>query len=105
VRGSGWKRCPTRAHRKGGSTRWPAFQGNQHATTILYSYAGMHGDFEAFKAKLLSQSPEQLLEYALIELWRAGTLHNYRYRKLRIALRWLLLAIVLLFITIALSSI
>ena len=24
VRGSGWKRCPTRAHRKGGSTRWPA---------------------------------------------------------------------------------
>ena len=24
MRGSAWKRCPTRAHRKGGSTRWPA---------------------------------------------------------------------------------
>jgi predicted transposase YbfD/YdcC len=24
VRGSGWKHCRTRAHRKGGSTRWPA---------------------------------------------------------------------------------
>jgi hypothetical protein len=81
------------------------FKATNTPPPFLYSYAGMHGDFEAFKAKLLCQSPEQLLEYALIELWRSGTLHNYRYRKLRIALRWLLLAIVLLFIAIALSLI
>jgi hypothetical protein len=86
---------PWRQHFKATNTLPPFF----------YSYAGMHGDFATFKEKMLSQSPEQLLEHALVELWRAGNLHNYRYRKLRIALRWLLTALVSLFIAIALSAI
>jgi hypothetical protein len=81
------------------------FKATNAPPPFLYSYAGMHGDFAAFKEKMLSQSPEQLLEHALVELWRAGNLHNYRYRKLRIALRWLLAALASLFIAIALSAI
>lgn len=71
---------------------------------FLYSYVGMHGSFEEFKVKVLSESPEGFLEYALVELWRCGRLHNYRYRKLRNAIRRLLAALVLLFLTIALSA-
>jgi hypothetical protein len=72
---------------------------------FLYSYAGMHGDFGEFKKEILSQSPEELLEHALVELWRAGNLWNYRYRKLRIALRWLLGALAFLIVAIAISII
>lgn len=71
---------------------------------FLYSYAGMHGDFEEFKSKLRSLAPEDVLELALVELWRCGNLYNYRYRRLRRALGWLLAAIILLFITIAVSA-
>jgi Family of unknown function (DUF5706) len=81
------------------------FKATNTPPAFLYSYAGMHGDFAEFKANMLSQSPEQLLEYALVELWRTGNLHNYRYRKLRIALRWLLTALAFFFIAIALSAI
>jgi hypothetical protein len=65
----------------------------------------MHGDFGAFKKEVLSQSPEELLEHALVELWRTGNLWNYRYRKLRIALRWLLGALAFLIVAIAVSVI
>lgn len=71
---------------------------------FLYSYTGMHGSFEDFKARLFAQSPERLLEYAVTELWRCGRLHNYRYRKLRHAVRRLLAAIAFLFLTVALSA-
>ena len=49
---------------------------------FLYSYTGMTGSFTDFKARLLTEPPEQLLEHALVELWRCSRLHNYRYRKL-----------------------
>jgi hypothetical protein len=71
---------------------------------FLYSYTGMDGSFEDFKAKVLSQSQERLLEYAMVELWRDGQLHTYRYRKLRRAVRWLLAALAFLFLTIAISA-
>ena len=34
ARGSAWKRCPTRAHGKGGSTRWPAEWRNRIEATF-----------------------------------------------------------------------
>ena len=71
---------------------------------FLYGYTGMHGSFEDFKARLSSQSPERLLEYALIELWRCGRLHSDRYRRLHHAVRWLLASVAFLFIAIALSA-
>jgi len=86
--------------------RWHQHFGNTGAPQpFLYSYTGMHGTFEEFKAKMLSQSQEQLLGYALVELWRCGQLHTYRYRKLRRAIRWLLAALAFLFITIIISAI
>jgi hypothetical protein len=73
---------------------------------FLYSYTGIeeHGDFEEFRARLLGTSRERLLDHALTELWRSGTLHDYRYRKLRQAMKWLLAAIMLLFITLTISA-
>jgi hypothetical protein len=71
---------------------------------FLYSYTGMHGSYNDFKAKVLSLSQERLLEYALVELWRCGQLHTYRYKKLRRAVRWLLAAIAFLFVTILISA-
>lgn len=82
------------------------FRDTETPRPFLYSYTGMTGgSFEEFKARLFAQSPERLLEYALVELWRCGRLHNYRYRKLRHAVRWLLAAAALLFITIGLSAV
>lgn len=86
--------------------RWQQhFGGTKAPQPFLYSYTGMHGSYEDFKAKMLSQSQERLLEYALVELWRCGRLHTYRYAKLRRAVRWLLAALAFLFITIAISAI
>jgi hypothetical protein len=81
------------------------FKATNTPPPFLYSYAGMRGDFETFKNKMFEQSPEQLLEHALVELWRGGNLHNYRYRKLRTSLRWLLGALAFLFVAIAVSAI
>jgi hypothetical protein len=73
---------------------------------FLYSYTGIeeHGNFEEFKARLLATSRERLLEHALTELWQSGALHDYRYRKLRLAMKWLLAAVLLLFITLTISA-
>jgi len=73
---------------------------------FLYSYTGIeeHGNFEEFKTSLLATSRERLLEHAVTELWRSGILHDYRYRKLRQAMKWLLAAVLFLFITLTLSA-
>lgn len=58
--------------------RWRRQFGNSGAPDpLLYSYTGMHGSFEDY---------------------------NYRYRKLRHAVRRLLAAIAFLFLTVALSA-
>lgn len=72
---------------------------------FLYSYVWAEDNFAEFKDNVLSRSPERLLEHALVELWRNGNLYGYRYRKLRISLRWLLAALAFLLIAIALSAI
>jgi hypothetical protein len=74
---------------------------------FLYSYTGIEedGNFQEFKARLLATSRERLLEHALTELWRSGTLHDYRYRKLRLAMKWLIAAILLLFVTLTISAV
>lgn len=74
---------------------------------FLYSYTGIevHGSYDEFKTRLFATSHEQLLEHALTELWRSGTLHDYRYRKLRQAMKWLLAAVLFLFITLTLSAV
>ena len=72
---------------------------------FLYSYIGIAPlSFEEFKMRALSLSHHDLLELALAELWREAILHGYRYRKLRIAVRWLLIALGLLLATIALAA-
>lgn len=74
---------------------------------FLYSYTGIeeHGSFEEFKTRLFATSRERLLEYAITELWRSGMLHDYRYRKLRRAMKWLLAAVLFFFITLTLSAV
>lgn len=85
--------------------RWHRqFRDNDVPSPFLYSYTAMQGSFAEFKMRVLSTSTEQLLEHALVELWRCGRLHNYRYRKLRRAARWLLAALAMLFVTIVLSA-
>ena len=60
--------------------------------------------FEDFKLRMANQSAEQLLDDALAEIWQCGVLHRYRYMKLRVALRWLLAALALLLVTVAVSA-
>jgi hypothetical protein len=72
---------------------------------FLYSYIGIASlSFEEFKKRALSLSQNDLLELALAELWREAVLHGYRYRKLRLAVRWLLIALGVLLATIALAA-
>lgn len=67
-------------------------------SAFLYCYAEIaetSATFEDFKRKVTTISPEELLEFALVDLWRCACLHGYRYQKLRIAMRWLLAALVM----------
>lgn len=87
--------------------RWKTqFPGTGAPAPFLYSYTGIeeHGNYEEFKAGLFATSRQQFLEHALTELWRSGMLHDYRYRKLRQAMKWLLAAVLFLFITLILSA-
>ena len=72
----------------------------------IYSFVS-HGSgaetFEDFKRQRATESPEQILDEALRELWENSHLHRYRYRRLRSALRWLLAALACLLITVVLS--
>ncbi len=74
----------------------------------IYSFV-THGSgaetFEDFKLQRATESPEQILDEALRELWECSHLHRYRYRQLRRALRWLLAGLASLLITVALSVI
>jgi hypothetical protein len=88
--------------------RWPR-QFPQHKADPgpPYSLAEIDASalaFEDFRQRMLDQSTEQILEEALIELWRCGLLHSYRYARLRVALRWLLAAICLLAFAITISA-
>jgi hypothetical protein len=72
-----------------------------------YSFAEVSsgtGGREDFREFMVSRSEETILDEALAELWQIGVLHRYRYRRLRVALRWFLAALALLLITIALSA-
>jgi hypothetical protein len=80
------------------------FRDDDAPVAFPYSYAQLEdsrGTFEEFKQRTLSLPPEQQLNNALAELWRCGRLHAYRYNKLRIAMRWLLAALLLLMLTVA----
>ncbi|MRH93513.1 hypothetical protein GFY24_40010 [Nocardia sp. SYP-A9097] len=68
-------------------------------------YGGRWATFEDFRASITDLSPEQQLHGAVLELWKASYTHQYRYRKLRMASRYLIGAIVLLVITVALAAI
>jgi hypothetical protein len=83
------------------------FRGDEAPIAFPYSYAeleGNRGAFEDFKLRTLSIPPDQQLDNALAELWRCGRLHSYRYHKLRVAMRWLLVALLFLMLTIAWSA-
>jgi hypothetical protein len=72
----------------------------------IYSFVS-HGSgadtFEEFKRQRATESPKQVLDEALRELWENAQLHRRRYRRLRNALRWLLAGLACLFITVVLS--
>lgn len=74
----------------------------------IYSFV-THGSgaetFEDFKRQRATESPRQILDEALRELWECSHLHRYRYSRLRSALRWLLAGLACLLITVALSVI
>jgi hypothetical protein len=76
---------------------WPR-QFDDHTTppAFLYCYAEIgtiSRTFEAFKDRVTTASPDELLEFALAELWRCARLHEYRYRKIRVAMFWLVAAL------------
>lgn len=84
------------------------FRGDDAPVAFPYSYAeleGNRGTFGDFKQRTLSLNPEQQLDNALAELWRCGRLHSYRYHKLRIAMRWLLVALLFLMLAVAWSAV
>ena len=57
--------------------RWhQQFRDSDVPSPFLYSYTEMRGNFADFRSRVLSESSEQLLEHALVELWRCGRLHN-----------------------------
>ncbi|MEV6071806.1 hypothetical protein AB0L82_35155, partial [Nocardia sp. NPDC052001] len=62
------------------------FSETRAPASTLYSLSRISREwttFDAFRAAVLDQSPEQQIRGALDELWRASHLHVYRYRKLR----------------------
>lgn len=84
----------------------PQLPGQAVFRGTIYSFVS-HGNgaetFEDFKRHRATESPEQILDEALLELWENGHLHRRRYGRLRSALWWLLAALVCLFITIVIS--
>ena len=56
---------------------------------LLCTYGHAEYTFDEFKRKMTTADLGELLESALVELWRNRLLHGYRYRKLRLAMRWL----------------
>jgi hypothetical protein len=60
---------------------------------------------EDFTRKMTTSPTEELLQSAMVELWRCGHLYRYRYRKLRIAMRWLLGALVVFLVAVAATGI
>jgi hypothetical protein len=75
---------------------------------FLYCYAETgrtSKSFEVFKRRVTTASADELLEFALAELWRCGRLHEYRYRKIRVAMFWLVAALVFFLAAAAASAI
>jgi hypothetical protein len=73
------------------------FSDHMAPRAFLYCYAEtrrISETFEAFKHRATTASPDEHLEFALAELWRCGLLHEYRYRKIRVAMFWLVAAII-----------
>jgi hypothetical protein len=73
----------------------------------VYSFVE-HGSgaetFEDFKQQRATESPEQILDEALRELWQISQLHRDRYRWLRRGQRWLFVALLCLLITVVLAD-
>lgn len=61
-------------------------------------------DLESFRDRFLRQSDARRLDDALNELWRCGLLHDYRYKRLRLASQALLLSIAFLVVGVAGSA-
>jgi hypothetical protein len=79
-------------------------QGPQGVFLYCHAEIGKGSDsFENFKSRVTTASAEELLEWALAELWRCGRLHEYRYQKLRIATRWLLVALIMFLAAVGLA--
>ncbi|TYK44059.1 hypothetical protein [Actinomadura decatromicini] len=77
------------------------------ATSFLYCYVEadeVTNTFETFKHRALTASSDELLEFALVELWRCCRLYRYRYKRLRIAVCLLLAALVLFLAAAAVSA-
>lgn len=87
---------------------WPRqFRDHMTPTAFLYCYAESSRTsktFEAFKHRVIAASPDELLEFALAELWRCGRLHEYRYGKIRVAMFWLVAALVFFMAAAAASA-
>jgi hypothetical protein len=72
----------------------------------IYSFVEHGSDaetFEDFRQERATESPEQILDEALRELWQISQLHRDRYRWLRRGQRWLFVALLCLLITVALA--
>ncbi|ROO85459.1 hypothetical protein EDD29_3003 [Actinocorallia herbida] len=73
-------------------------------TAPLYCFAeyGRAGEsFEDFRRMATEAPSADVLDQAVAELWRCGRLHGYRYRRLRVAMLWLLAALVFLLVAAA----
>lgn len=73
------------------------FGDEEAASPFLYSYAGVTGtmEYRDFGRRLRELTDDDLLEHALVELWRCARIHRYRYHRLRIATACLVVALVL----------
>ena len=86
--------------------RWDAIEGNAFSHVYSYGYYGFAwATFEDFRRSIVDLSPEQQLRGAIVELWKAATIHQIRYRNLRRATRCLPVAIGVLLLTVALTTI
>lgn len=86
----------------------PSWQGFHTDASMVYSYAyygHRWASFDEFYTAVTQLSPEQQLRGALLELWITAAVDQYRYRKLRAAIRCLIVAIGLLLVTVALTVI
>ncbi|MEV6768655.1 hypothetical protein AB0N05_08460 [Nocardia sp. NPDC051030] len=89
--------------------KWvPRWDGIDSDSSMVYSYPYYDyrwSSFEEFRKSITDQSPEQQLRGAILELWKATFVDQYRYRKLRLSTRCLIGSIGFLLFTVGLTAV